>query len=78
MGSGIRKNCALPLPTPSLEAETTHRTRTTGRRYPGIALTEETEYEGRIVGHTGFYIMQVVNVAHEGIYIRNISDVSRL
>jgi hypothetical protein len=79
VGSGILKNCIAPrLPTPSLEAATTRRTRTPGARKPGVALTAEAEGEGRIVGHAGFYIMPVVNVAHAGIYIRNASDVSRL
>jgi hypothetical protein len=66
------------LPTASLEAETTRRTPTTGRRNPGVALTGETKYEGGIVGHAGFYIVYRVNVAHDGIYIRNAFAVSRL
>jgi len=43
-----------------------------------VILTGETEYEDRIVGHAGLYIVYIINVAHDGIYIRNASDVSRL
>jgi hypothetical protein len=43
-----------------------------------VVLTGETEYEDRLGGHAGFYIVYIVNVAHNGIYIRNASDVSRL
>src|SRR5712691_10608826 len=51
-----QKQCDVPrLATPSLEAETTRHTRTTGIRSPGVALTGEATCESSIVGHRGFY-----------------------